>query len=79
VPGAFAGKIGTLFVDTGGQKWGKYDAASGLVEVHSGQQKGDEDLLGVAFAQTYLNGGNVYALDSQKMPGASGAAAIFRY
>jgi len=79
VPGAIAGRVDTLFVDTGGRKSGKYDAGSGLVDVHSEQQNGDEDLLDLAFVRTYLNGGNVYALDSEKMSGASGAAAIFRY
>jgi hypothetical protein len=79
VPGAIAGKVDTLFVDTERRKWGKYDGGSGLVDVHSEQQNEDEDLLDLAFVQTYLNGGNVYALDSEKMPGTSGAAAIFRY
>jgi hypothetical protein len=79
VTGAVAGRIDTLFVDTGERKWGKYDAPSGLVELHPKQQNKDEDLLDLAFAQTYLNGGNVYALDPVKIPGASGAAAIFRY
>jgi hypothetical protein len=79
LPSALAGRIDTLFVDTGVQIWGKRDPVSGQAEIHSGQQSGDEELLDVAFAQTYLNGGNIYALDSAQMPGDSGAAAIFRY
>lgn len=79
LPSAVAGRIDTLFEDIGVQKWGKYDPVSGQVEVHVGQQSGDEELLDVAFAQTYLNGGNIYALDSAQMPGDSGIAAIFRY
>ncbi len=79
VPGAIAGRIDTLFVDAAGRKWGKYDAGSAQTDVHSTQQNGDEDLLELAFVQTYLNGGSVYALDSEKMQGASGAAVIFRY
>jgi hypothetical protein len=79
VAGAIAGRVDTLFVDTEARKWGSYDSGSGLVEVHAEQQDGDEDLLDLAFVQTYLNGGNVYALDPEKMPGTSGAAAIFRY
>ncbi|MGO9019486.1 MAG: hypothetical protein ACLQVJ_14175 [Syntrophobacteraceae bacterium] len=79
VPSAVSGRIDTLFVDTGVQKWGKYDPVSGQVEVHSGQQNGDEDLLEVAFAHAHLNGGNVYGLGSVEMPGESGGAAVFRY
>ena len=79
LPSAAAGRIDTLFEDIGVQKWGKYDPVSGQVEVHSGQQNGDEELLDAAFTQTYLNGENIYALDSAQMPGDSGVAAIFRY
>ncbi len=79
VSGAVAGRIDTLFVDTSVRKWGKYDSPSGLVDVHPRQQDEDEDLLDLAFAQAYLNGANVYALDPGKIPGAGGAAAIFRY
>ncbi len=76
---AAAGRIDTLFEDIGVQKWGKYDPVSRHVEVHSGRQDGDEELLDVAFAQTYLNGGKIYALESARMPGDSGVATIFRY
>ena len=79
VPSAAAGRIDTLFVDTGVPKWGKYDPASGRVELHSVQEGGDEDLLDAAFTHTYLNGGNVYGLDSAQIAAQSGAAAIFRY
>lgn len=79
VPSAVVGRIDTLFMDTGLQKWGKYDPVSGQVELHSGRQTGDEDLLDVAFAHAYLNGANVYGLGSAEMPGDSGSAAVFRY
>lgn len=78
LPGAVSGRVDTLFLDTGAQQWGRYDPASGGVEVHSERQPGDEDLLDLAFANSYLNGGNVYGLDSPEMPGRN-AAAIFRY
>jgi hypothetical protein len=79
VASAVAGRIDTLFVDTGAHKWGEYDPVSGQVEVHSGQQNGDEDLLDVAFDHAYLNGGLVYGIGSEEMPGESGGAAVFRY
>ena len=78
LPGAVAGRIDTLFIDSGARQWGIYDPSSGSVEVHSERQTGDEDLLDLAFANAYLNGGNVYGLDSPEMKGKN-AAAIFRY
>ena len=79
VQGAFLGRVDTLFVDTAARRWGTQDPVSGVVEVHTLQLEGDEDLLDMAFRQTYLNGGKVYGLISSEMPGGSGAAAIFRY
>ncbi len=79
VHGASEGRIDTLFVDIGAEKWGKFDQGLGHIEVHPERFKGDEDLLDSAFRQTYLNGGNVYGLTSAQMPTHSGAAAIFRY
>ncbi|MGC8490593.1 MAG: hypothetical protein ACP5SH_02535 [Syntrophobacteraceae bacterium] len=78
LPGADSGRVDTLFVDTDAQQWGKYDPASGNVEVHSERQTGDEDLLDLAFANAYLSGATVYGLSSPEMPGKD-AAAIFRY
>ncbi len=78
LPGAVSGRVDTLFVDTDAQQWGRYDPASGNVEVHSERQPGDEDLLDLTFAHAYLNGANVYGLSSPEMPGKD-AAAIFRY
>jgi hypothetical protein len=78
LPGAAAGRVDTLFIDTVAEQWGKYDPASGRVQVHDQRQTGDEDLLDLAFAHAYLNGGNVYGLDSPEMAGKNGAA-IFRY
>jgi hypothetical protein len=79
LPGALAGRIETLFVNSGVHKWGKHDRPSGRVEVHTEQQKDDEDLLDLAFSGAYLNRGNVFGLDSEHMPGGGDAAAILRY
>lgn len=79
LPGAFAGRVDTLLVDTGIQKWGKFDLPSGAIEEHESPARGDEDLLDLAAAQTFLNGGMVFALNAGKMPGATEVSAIFRY
>ena len=39
----------------------------------------DEDLYDLAAVQAYLNGGNVYAVTADKMPGRDPLAAVFRY
>ena len=78
LPGAVGGRIDTLFIDSTARQWGTYDPASGGVEVHSERRTGDEELLDLAFTHAYINGGNIYALDSPEM-GGKNAAAIFRY
>ncbi len=78
LPGAAEGRVDTLFIDAGARQWGRYDPKSGSVEIHSERRTGDEDLLDLAFSHAYLNGGNVYGLDSPELPGKNGAA-IFRY
>jgi hypothetical protein len=42
-------------------------------------EAGDEPLLDLAAAQTYLKGGVVYIMEPGKVPGDSYAAAVLRY
>lgn len=79
LPAAFEGKVDTIFLDTGVQRWGRYDRDSGLVMFKSRQENGDVDLLDLATAQTYLHRGNVFTLDAGRMPCPTESAAIFRY
>lgn len=79
VPGAYAGRVDTLFVSIDGHVWGRYDRAANRVEVAGPDRDGGEDLLDFAVGQTLLNGGAVYALDRAQIPGDSLAAARFRY
>jgi hypothetical protein len=73
------GRVATLFVARGVQKWGVYRAHSHRVHVHPSQQPGDRDLLDVAAAQTFASGGTVYAVESDQVPGEKEHAAVFRY
>jgi radical SAM superfamily enzyme YgiQ (UPF0313 family) len=41
--------------------------------------RGDEHLLDLAAVQTYLKGGIVYAVEPEKVPGGTYAAAVLRY
>ena len=79
VLGAHQGRVATLFVALGVQQWGAYDPDSITLHVHPERQPGDQDLLDLAAAQTFTNGGVVYAVDPAAVPGEAEMAAIMRY
>jgi hypothetical protein len=79
VPAAGAGRIGSLFVALDAQAWGRVDDASLAAETHSSPQPGDEDLLNRAALETYLKGGAVFPVPSERVPGRTPAAAILRF
>ena len=79
VPAADAGRIDSLFVALDAQAWGRYDDASLAAEMHPTPQPGDEDLLNRAALETYLKGGAVFAVPSERVPGRTPAAAILRF
>ncbi len=79
VPAASHGRVGLLFVAAGRQHWGTFNAESGAVELHRKPEAASEDLLEVAAAQTFLNGGSVFLLSPEKMPDTADLAAVFRY
>jgi hypothetical protein len=79
VPAAYYGRIATLFVAVGAQRWGAFDADTGTVALHEEAEPGDEDLLDLAAVHTFLNGGTVYAGAPEQLPGKPPLAAVFRY
>ncbi len=79
MPAAAHGRVETLFVAVGVQRWGAFDPSTGSVTQHEMRQAGDEDLLDLAAISTMINGGTVYALAPDDLPGESRAAAIQRY
>lgn len=76
---AHHGKIESLFIALGEQVWGNYDLEKQTLQVFEDNQSGDFDLVNIAAIQTILNGGFVYAVESEKVPGGEKLAAIFRY
>lgn len=76
---AHQGKVDSLFVPVGVQVWGSFDADTNAVDMHEHREPGDEDLLDLAAIQTRLNGGSVYAVSPESVPGRSPLAAVFRY
>lgn len=82
LPAAHDGRIDTLFVARGVRLWGTYDVQGRKVRLEESQDvqtNSSEDLLDLAAVQTFLNGGNVYAVPQQEVPGGHAMAAIFRY
>ncbi len=79
VSGAYFGRVDTLFVSTGVQRWGAFNPENNKTEIHGKPHPGDEDLLDLAAVQTFLHGGTVYAVDPEEAPGGGEIAAILRY
>ncbi|MBN2186595.1 MAG: hypothetical protein JW732_03990 [Dehalococcoidia bacterium] len=80
VPASYQGRIETLFVAVGVQYWGTFDIEKGRITLHQQEvQPGDEDLLDFAAIHTLLNGGVVFAVAPEQMPGKANVAAVFRY
>jgi len=79
VKAAHYGKVETLFVPLGVQKWGSFDPQQNVVVVDSKQKPENEDLLDYAAMQTILNSGQVYAVRPEQVPGTGDLAAIMRY
>ncbi len=79
VPAAHLGRVATLFVALGIQKWGVYlpEKAEIIMEEKAGAN--NLDLFDLAVAQTLSNGGNVFALSREEMPSQASIAAILRY
>ncbi|MBL7161078.1 MAG: hypothetical protein ISS57_00620 [Anaerolineales bacterium] len=79
VPAAYHGQIETLYIATGVQQWGIFNSVTSEIEIHNQMESGDESLLELAAVQTYLKGGTVYAVEPDKVPGGTSAAAVLRY
>jgi hypothetical protein len=79
VPAAFNGRVETLFVAAGVQQWGVFNPGTNEIELHDQMETGDEYLIDLAAVQTYLKGGIVYAVEPEKVPGGTSAAAVLRY
>lgn len=79
VKAAIGGRVDTLIVPLGVQKWGRYDPATDFVRFDVEPTPDTEDMLNYAVTQTILNSGNVYAVTAEQLPGNGDVAAILRY
>jgi hypothetical protein len=79
VPAACQGRVEHLFVAGDHQQWGSFDPATHRVRISRKKRLGDEDLLDLAALQTFLQGGSVYTVPPEELPGGKLLAAVFRY
>ncbi|MEN8614237.1 hypothetical protein ABFB09_02985 [Dehalogenimonas sp. THU2] len=79
IPAAYDGRIDTLFVAQGIERWGIFDVEEHRVKLESEPSNGAVDLVEYAVKKTLINGGNVYALKEEEIPSPTGLAAVFRY
>ncbi|OPY84347.1 MAG: hypothetical protein A4E72_02285 [Syntrophus sp. PtaU1.Bin208] len=79
IPAAYHGRVGILFVAPGYQYWGIYNPADDTVLLDEKQEPGNEDLADFAAIQTFLNGGTVFVVPPNLLPGGARMAALFRY
>lgn len=79
VPAAYYERVEALFVALDTQRWGTFDPDTGEVDLHDEAEPLDKDLLDFAAAHTLLNGGAVYAVEREAVPGDGDIAAVFRY
>jgi len=79
VAAAHAQQVDTLFIARGIQRWGVFDPQANQVHLHEKPRPGDDELLDQAATQTLLNGGTVFTMAPEQMPGHTEIAALFRY
>jgi len=79
IPAAYHGRVGILFVAPGYQDWGTYSTADDKVVLDEKQEPGNEDLADFAAISTFLNGGTVFVVAPDLLPGGARMAAMFRY
>ena len=79
VSAAYYQRIESLFVPVGMQQWGLFNPSTSEIQLHQKHEPGDEDLMDFAAIHTVLNGGTVYAVEPEKVPGDAPLAAVFRY
>lgn len=76
---SLAARVNILFVPDQAEQWGRFDALANKIELSDSPGVGDQDLLDLAAMQTYQNGGIVFAVPPDQIPGGGNVAAIFRY
>ncbi len=76
---AIDGRVRSVFVAGGVQRWGVFDAAERRIELHAKRHPGDRDLLDAIVVETLTHGGEVFVVGEDEVPRAAPVAAALRY
>jgi hypothetical protein len=73
------GRIDSLIVPLGVQRWGTFHRESRVAVEHDTRRPGDRDLLDIAAIETLTHGGRVYVVPRSELPPHMPVAATVRY
>ncbi len=76
---AIDGRVSSVFVAGGVQRWGVVDAAERRIDEHDARHPGDRDLLDAIAVETMTHGGEVFVVDEAEVPRGAPVAAALRY
>lgn len=75
----FQGRVETLFVASGRERWGTYDVRNDKLHEHHPRLCQDDDLLNIAIIQGLASHAHVQVLPVAEMPEHSDIAALLRF
>ncbi|PSO46105.1 MAG: hypothetical protein BRC32_07780 [Actinobacteria bacterium QS_8_72_14] len=77
---AAMGRVASLLVRSGAERWGRFEQTEGLMADRAQRQDpGDENLVEQAIALVLDRGGHAYVLEADAMPADADLAAVCRY
>lgn len=79
VPAAVFQRVEMLFYDPNEDRWGAFNTETGELTLHDEPKEDSVDLVDLVVRHTLLNGGEVYAVAPEDMPGDHVAAAVLRF
>lgn len=79
VVGSMHGRIESLVLPRGVQRWGTFSTEDRLAIEHDTRRPGDRDLLDIAAIETLSHGGDVYIVSRDQLPAHLPVAATLRY
>ena len=72
-------RVQVLFLDKNASRWGTFDRQNNQIHFDESPKPENQDLIDFAAVQTLLNGGTVYAVEPEDVPGGGQVAAILRF
>jgi hypothetical protein len=79
ITAAYFQRIHTLFAAEDVSIWGTFNSEENKVKIEGEQSFKNEELINFAASHTFINGGQVFIIPKDKIPGDSNMAAILHY